>query len=123
MNPLEVLERQVVHALRIHQAWRETLRAIANRLPQKAAVVPEAECELHLWLTVQVDTSFRRLPLYERTREAHGQFHRSIERLRGEVHAPGTDASFDAAAAREAAAWATTLKGCLEEWLTLARRR
>lgn len=120
---LEALERQVVHALRIHQVWRETLRATVSPHPRRASLAPEAACPLHTWLTAQLDPSFRRLPLYARTRAAHGEFHRSIEVLI-KSRAPGAPMSADASsAARQAAASATALKDCLDEWLTLARHR
>ncbi len=112
-DSLEKLERQAVHALRIHQAWRATVRGIAT--PNGAAAPPPRRqaCEIDAWLTLGLHPSFRSLPLYGQTIEAHEHFHRALEVLYADR----------SSSTREVAAAATVLKDCLEDWLTFSRHR
>jgi len=112
LERLEKLERQAVHALRIHQAWRATVRAITVRDLAAGSAPRGQACEIDAWLALELDPSFRTLPLYEQTIEAHEDFHRALEALYA-----------DRSSTREVVTAATVLKDCLEDWLTLARHR
>ncbi len=113
LEKLEKLEHQAVHALRIHQAWRATVRAIAVRDRAASSTPRRQACEIDAWLALELDPSFRTLPLYEQTVEAHEDFHRALEALYADR----------SSSTREVVTAATVLKDCLEDWLTLARHR
>jgi hypothetical protein len=110
---LETLERQAVHALKVHQVWRTTVRALAGADGTPPPFVSERACEIDTWLRLGLHPAFRGLALYEQTLEAHAAFHRALAALYADRSAPS----------REVVVSATVLKECLEDWLTLARRR
>ena len=110
---LERLEQEVIHALKIHFAWRELVRILLSPERSSVRIEPQTDCPLDAWLSRSLDHTFRGLPLYGRTVKAHDRFHRAIQALYDD---PSIGQRPTAAAAR-------TLKGCLEEWLTLSRER
>ncbi|MBC5803367.1 MAG: hypothetical protein GIX03_10325, partial [Candidatus Eremiobacteraeota bacterium] len=94
---LEILEHQAVHALRIHQVWRATVRALTaadGRTPP--AHVSERACEIDMWLRLGLHPAFRGLPLYEQTLQAHAAFHRALAALYADRSASSREVAMSA---------------------------
>ena len=79
-----VMEEAIERALLTHGAWKRRLATVIENDGEGLSVEEvssDSQCEFGKWLCIEVSVGEQRLPIFERARKLHAEFHLEAGRV------------------------------------------
>jgi hypothetical protein len=115
-----VLKHQITAAIAAHHDWMGRLKTAAEygrSSVDVATTEKEDACPIGQWLTRDISSSLRSMPLYTRTRGLHHDFHKEAARVLGLALARDARAKTELAQGGAFTHVANELRRALYDWL------